>query len=323
MNIGIIGTGWIAEKTAETIGKMSAAGEDVTLLAAASRDLLTAEKFAARNGALRAYGGYDRLYADDEIDLVYVATPHNLHYENMTAALNAGRGVLCEKPFTVNAAQARSVLALAAKKELFIAEAMWTRYMPIREKFSLINEIGTPQSLTADLAYANAHIRRMYDLELAGGALLDLGVYAINFAVMAFGDDIAEIKAECEKFPTGADMSDDITLTYRGGKTARLTASFKETRDSYGVIKGTDGELVFKNINNFEWVELRGKNGVTRYERPEQFTGYEYQIRACGYAIKNGLTEPREFKHAEIIRVMEITDGIRGQFGLKYPCESL
>jgi len=317
MNVGIIGTGWIAEKTAATIAGMAENGEDVKLLAVASRKTETAQDFAARYGVSRAYGSYAELCADAEVDLVYIATPHNLHCGNMIAALKAGRNVLCEKPFTVNAREAREVIDLAHKNGLFLAEAMWTRYMPLREKFSLISEIGEVKSLEADLSYANAHMRRMYDLDLAGGALLDLGVYAVNFAIMAFGDDIVDIKATCEKFASGADLSDDITLTYRDGKTARLKASVAEYKESYGVIKGADGELVFKNINNFEWVELNGK----RYERPEQITGYEYQIRACAGAIKRGLRDPDEFKHGEIIRVMEIMDEIRGLWGLKYPCE--
>jgi len=316
MNVGIIGTGWIAEKAAETINAMPPS-ENIRLLAVASRSLATAQGFSARFGISRAYEGYDALCADKDVDLVYVATPHNLHYENMTAALNAGRNVLCEKPFTVNAQQTRSVTELARTNRLFLAEAMWTRYMPLREKFSLLSELGRIKSLEADLSYANAHMRRMYDLDLAGGALLDLGVYAVNFAVTAFGSDIADIKATCERFPSGADLSDDITLIYRDGKTARLTASLAEYKDSYGVIKGEAGELVFKNINNYEWVEHNGK----RYERPKQLTGNEYQFYACKNAIERGLQETPEFGHGEIIRVMEIMDEIRGLWGLKYPCE--
>jgi len=316
MNVGIIGTGWIAEKAAQTINAMPVS-ENIKLLAVASRSLATARDFAARFGVSRAYGGYDALCADKDVDLVYIATPHNLHYGNMMTALSAGRNVLCEKPFTVNAKQAREAVTLARKNKLFLAEAMWTRYMPLREKFSLMSELGEIRSLEADLSYANAHMRRMYDLDLAGGALLDLGVYAVNFAVTAFGGDIVDIKASCEKFPSGADMSDDITLTYRDGKTAHLTASVAEHRDSYGVIKGANGELVFKNINNYEWVECNGK----RYDRPEQITGYEYQFYACESAIKRGLCEPPEFGHGEIIRVMEIMDEIRELWGLKYPCE--
>jgi len=315
MNVGIIGTGWIAEKMAVTLAGMS----ENKLLAVGSRSPETARDFAERFGVSRAYGNYTELCADSDLDLVYIATPHSFHRENIIAALNAGRNVLCEKPFTVNAAEAREACALAEKKGLMLAEAMWTRYMPLREKFALVPKLGKPLSLTADLAYPNAHIRRMYDLDLAGGALLDLGVYAINFAIMALGDDISEIRAKCEKFTSGADVSDEIELIYKDGSTAKLTASLSEGRDSYGIIEGSGGRLVFKNINNFEWVEFNGE----RFDRPEQITGYEYQVRACAEAIRRGLTEPVEFRHAEIIKVMEIMDEIRRQWNLYYPCENI
>jgi len=320
MNIGILGTGWIAEKMAITINGIN----ECKLYAVGSRTQETADKFAERFGVAKAYASYEELCSDNEIDLVYIATPHNYHYENMLMALNAGRNVLCEKPFTINAKQAREVIELAREKNLFIAEAIWTRYLPLRDKFKHIhdNSIGTPLSLEANLSYPNENIQRMYDPDLAGGALLDLGVYPINFAIMAFGEDIKEIQSSCDFFETGVDKSNIIKFTYADGKTAVLTSSVAEDGDKNAVITGTNGTLHFKYINNYEWVELHNSSGITRYEKEPQITGYEYQVIACINAIKQGLKETPEMTHNEIIRVMEIMDEIRGQWGLVYPCET-
>ncbi|MDR0197212.1 MAG: Gfo/Idh/MocA family oxidoreductase [Oscillospiraceae bacterium] len=322
MNAGIIGTGWIAEKMAYTLNEMSK-DEDVRLAAVASRAKETADEFARRFGVPKAYASYEELCADESVDLVYIATPHAFHYGNMLTALGAGRNVLCEKSFTVNAAQARAAVDSAAGKGLFIAEAIWTRYLPLREKFSLLAEgaIGTPLSLDAEIAYPNAGIKRMYEPGLAGGALLDLGVYAVNFALMAFGSDISEIKSSCDFFSTGVDRENEITFVYADGKTARLVSSLARQGDNMGIITGTEGRLVFKNINNYEWVEIHDKRGVTRLPRPKQITGYEYQVRSCARALGRGAKECEEMPRREIIRVMEIMDEIRGQWGLKYPGE--
>ncbi|MDR0223010.1 MAG: Gfo/Idh/MocA family oxidoreductase [Oscillospiraceae bacterium] len=321
-NIGIVGTGWIAEKMALTVNEMSKS-ENVRLAAVGSRRGETAAEFAERFGVPKACASYGELCADGGLDLVYIATPHAFHYENMLLALNAGKNVLCEKPFTVNAKQARSVIGLAAEKDLFIAEAIWTRYLPLREKFSLISggAIGKPLSLTAELSYPNAGIKRMYDLDLAGGALLDLGVYPINFALAAFGSDIVKIESKRELFPTGADRENEIVFTYADGKTAKLESSLSKQGDNKGIITGTGGRLIFENINNYERAELHDGRGVTRFERPPQITGYEYQVRACAEAIGRGGKECREMPRSEIIRVMEIMDEIRGQWGLVYPFE--
>ena len=320
MNIGILGTGWIAEKMSDTVNIMSE-NEDVKLLAVGSRTAESAQAFAGKYNIHRHYASYEELCGDSEIDLVYIATPHRFHAENMLTALNAGRNVLCEKPFTVNASEARKVIDLALRKQLFVGEAMWTRFLPLREKFDLVEQIQ-PISLTANIGYEISHVKRLYDLELAGGALLDLGVYAINFALMAFGNDVAKTESSCEYFPSGADISNEITLTFSDGRIANLISTSREQTDLMGVITGTAGKLTFNNINNYESVILTDNFGEkTVWRQPEQISGFEYQVRACADAIRQKSCEPQEMPHSETIKVMEVMDEIRRQCGIVYPFE--
>ncbi|MCL1867053.1 MAG: Gfo/Idh/MocA family oxidoreductase [Oscillospiraceae bacterium] len=320
MNIGILGTGWIAKKMADTVNTMSK-NEDVKLMAVGSRTAESARAFSEKHVIPRHYASYEELCKDSNTDLIYVATPHRFHAENMLMALNADRNVLCEKPFTVNANEARKVIDLAVQKKLFVGEAMWTRFLPLREKFDLVEQIQ-PVSLTANIGYEISRVQRLYDLELAGGALLDLGVYAINFALMAFGNDVAKIESRCEYFQSGADISNEIKLTFSDGKIANLISTAHEQTDLMGVVTGNAGKLTFKNINNYEWVSLINEFGEeTVWQRPEQISGFEYQVRACADAIKQKSCEPCEMPHSEILKVMEIMDEVRRQCKIVYPFE--
>jgi predicted dehydrogenase len=320
MNIGILGTGWIAKKMADTVNTMSK-NEDVKLMAVGSRTAESARAFSEKHVIPRHYASYEELCKDSDTDLIYVATPHRFHAENMLMALNADRNVLCEKPFTVNANEARKVIDLAVQKKLFVGEAMWTRFLPLREKFDLVEQIQ-PVSLTANIGYEISRVQRLYDLELAGGALLDLGVYAINFALMAFGNDVEKIEASCEYFTSGADISNEITLTFSDGKTAKLMSTAREQPDLMGIITGEKGKMIFKNINNYEWVKLVNQSGEESIcEQSTQISGFEYQVRACVNAIKQNFCEPQEMPHSETLKVMEIMDEIRRQCKIVYPFE--
>jgi predicted dehydrogenase len=327
MKVGILGAGGIAAKMAHTLNAMNANGEDVTCLAVGSRSLDKAQAFAEKFGIAKAYGSYEDLVADGEIDLIYVATPHSHHYEHGMLALNAGRNILVEKAFTGNAKQARALLNCAAEKGLLAAEAIWTRYMPSRKMLTdLINggAIGNVTELSANLAYKNEHLSdRMHKPELAGGALLDLGVYVINFALMAFGDDVGNISADAELMASGVDRFEHIHLTFADGKKAELFASLAENSDRKGIIKGDKGWIEFENVNCCEWIEVHGSDGdsntVTDYPVPQMITGFEYQVRACAKAIAEGKTEVPDMPHAEILRVMEMMDEIRRQIGVVYP----
>jgi len=321
MKIGILGAGLIARKMAETVNGM----DGVFLGAVASRDEAKARAFADEFSAEKYYGSYEELAADEDIDLIYVATPHSHHYEHARLCLSAGRNVLCEKAFTANYKQAKELIDLAESKGLYIGEAIWTRYLPMRFTLDEIIEsgvIGEISSLTANLGYSIAHVERLRKPELAGGALLDLGVYTINFALMAFGSDIAGITSSCSKNEYGVDTHNTVILDYTDGRTAILHSNMNSNTDLKGIIYGSKGRIEFENINNCEGINVLLNDGtVTRYETPKQITGFEYEVEASLEAIRQGKTECEQMPHSEILRVMKIMDNLRAEWGIKYPFE--
>lgn len=322
-NVGIMGSGNIAGIMAGTINKM----KNVRVYAVASRQQVHADVFAGKYGCKKAYGSYADLAADKKVDLIYVATPHSEHYENVKMCLEAGKPVLCEKAFTLNAAQAEELVRIAAEHKVFLAEAMWTRYMPmlttIREVIGS-GIIGEPKTLTANLGYVISSKERLTNLALGGGALLDVGVYTINFALMIFGHNISKIASCCTFTETGVDEQNAICLQYYDGKVANLNSSMVSLSDRQGIIYGTKGFAVVENINNFESIAVYDKQykKVASYKCPKQISGYEYEVAACIEAIKCGQIECAQMPHSETLRVMRIMDEIRSQWGMKYPCEA-
>jgi predicted dehydrogenase len=322
MKFAILGAGSIAEKMAGTVSKM----DGVDAYAVGSRDLSKAERLVKNFGFKKAYGSYAELLSDGEIDLVYVATPHSLHFEHVNLCIEYGRNVLCEKAFMVNAQQARAVMQAAKERNLLLAEAIWTRYMPSRGIVTEIIDsgaIGKPAILSANLGYSLGHVNRMVKPELAGGALLDLGVYTLNFASMFFGDDVEKVTSSCVKSDSGVDLRNSITLTYKDGKMAVLYSDMMCVSDRQGVISGDKGHVVLKNINNIEEISLYDAcyNLVKKYPVPKQITGYEYEVEACREAVYKGWTECPQMPHSEILFIMETMDAIRQSWALKYPFE--
>ena len=325
INIAILGAGGIAAKMAKTLNGMKENGERFTCCAIAARDLDRAETFAQMHGFLKSYGSYEDMLSDPDVNLVYIATPHSHHYEHIKMCLNHGKHVLCEKAFTVNARQAEEVLTLARGKGLLLAEAIWTRYMPMRQMINEIlasGEIGTPCMLTANLCYKINHKERLIRPELAGGALLDVGIYPLNFAVMVFGNDIVKVDSSVQMTETGVDAQDSITLHFADGKMAVLNASINGIGDRRGVICGENGFLEITNVNNPQMITVyKDYKTVKQIPCPEQVSGDKYEVLSCLDAIENGKLECPEMTHEEIIWMMKLMDQIRSQWGLVYPCE--
>ena len=324
MNIAIIGAGNIAGNMARTLRGMKARGQDVELYAVASRELAKAQAFAEAEGFQKAYGSYEEMLKDDGIDLVYVATPHSHHAEHMKLCLEHGRAILCEKAFTGNARQAEKVLALAKEKGIFVAEAIWTRYMPWRQMvLELLDSgiIGEPKVLTGNLAYSMENKERVYKPELAGGALLDLGVYTLNFASMIFGDDVERMESTVQMMPSGVDLTENISLYYRDGRSAHVVSSAAARMDRRGLVSGTEGYLTVNNVNNPTVIEVFDSNDqlLKHVEVPEQITGFEYQVEACMKALAEGKLECDEMPHSEILYIMRQMDALRAQWGMVYP----
>lgn len=318
--VAIIGAGHIAEKMAITLSSMSG----VEKYAVASRSLDKAGQFAEKFGFTKAYGSYSDLVNDSNVDLIYVATPHSMHYKHAKMCLEKGIPVLCEKAFTANAEQARKLIALSKERNVFIAEAIWTRYMPLSMKIKELLEggvIGVPHTITANLCYPISDKERLIKPELAGGALLDIGVYLLNFAAMYFGTNIEKIISHCTKTETGVDAQDTITMFFDKERMAVLNCSIYAQSDRNAVISGDNGFMVIENINNPECIKIYNSEYklVQEIKAPKQITGFEYEVEASIDAIRSGKTETEFMPHAETLRIMEQMDWLRQEWGIVYP----
>ena len=319
MKIGILGAG----KISRSVVPAMIALEEIECWAVASRSLEKAREFAEQYGFRKAYGSYEEMLCDPEVELVYVATPHSHHFEHMMLCLEHGKGVLCEKAFTMNADQARKIQEYAAERGLFAAEAIWPRYMPSRKLIDDViasGVIGKVNTLTANLSYVIHEVPRIYRPELAGGALLDIGVYGINFALMHFGTDIARVESSVRMTDTGVDAMETITIFYKDGRMAVLTHSIYARSDRKGIIHGDKGYMVVENINNPQSLSVFDTEDklIARYDVPEQINGYEYQFAECARALAEGRTESWSMPLADSVYMMEFMDSLRKQWGMVY-----
>ena len=322
MRVGIIGTGWIAEKAAITLAGLT----ECEAYAVGSRSQEKADAFAAKWNIPKAYGSYAALIADADVDLVYVGTPHSHHYDVTREAILAGKPCLVEKAFMANHRQASDIVRLAREHQVFLAEAIWTRYQPVVATVRQLiadGRIGTPRLVTATLGYSMGDKPRIMRPDLCGGALLDLGVYALNFVRMFFGADIVSIDGHCVKSQTGMDLTNSITLVLSDGMLCNLQSSAQCVGDNIGVIAGTEGNLIIDNINNPQQITVNGpdRTYVETIRVPQQITGYEYQFLACRQCLKEGRLEPREMPLDETLYVMQLMDQLRRQWGVRYPMD--
>ena len=322
LRVGIIGTGWIAEKAAITLNGLT----ECEAYAVGSRTLEKAEAFANKWHIAKAYGSYSELIADPDVDLIYIGTPHSHHYDVTREALLADKPCLVEKAFMANARQTQEILTIAHERRVFLAEAIWTRYQPavdIVQNLVSSGRIGTPRLVTATLGYSMGDKPRIMRPDLCGGALLDLGVYALNFVRMFFPSNIINIESQCVKSKTGMDLTNAITLVLEDGMLCNLQSSAACVGDNIGVIAGTEGNLIIDNINNPQKITVNGPNRtyIDTIHVPQQITGYEYQFLACREALMEGLLEPREMPHDETLYIMQIMDSLRQKWGVHYPMD--
>ncbi|MDE6318655.1 MAG: Gfo/Idh/MocA family oxidoreductase, partial [Lachnospiraceae bacterium] len=232
--------------------------------------------------------------------------------------------VLCEKSFTVNAAQAEEIFRIAEKKKLLVTEAIWTRYMPSRK---IINDllaekvIGEVKKLTANLNYPLCDKERIVKPELAGGALLDVGIYPLNFAYMHFGDGVDKILSAAQLTDAGVDGENGVFLLYQDGRMAVLNSGIHGKSDSQGVFYGSAGCMIVENINNPEAIKIydKDRNLLREIKVPEQISGYEYEIAETIACIQEGKLECPSMPHIETIKMMRVMDALREEWGVRYP----
>jgi len=320
---GILGAGGIANAF---VSDLLATGQRVSAVGSRSRS--SADLFASKYGIASAHASYEALCSDPQVDAVYVATPHPFHAANALMALEAGKHVLVEKPFTMNAREARQVIALAESKGLVALEAMWTRWLPhmvrIREIVTA-GRLGAIRALIADhtqkLPMDPSH--RVNAPELGGGALLDLGIYPISFAWDLFGKPTS-IMASSHPTATGVDEATTVILGYEGGLRAITHSALDCRGPNTAVIIGTEARIEIDPVwyTATSFTLHGGDHGVVeRFEHPLTTRGMEYQAQELERLVNEGRTSGEILPAEETVRIMECLDEVRRQIGLKYPGE--
>jgi predicted dehydrogenase len=324
VRFGVIGAGKIAQTFSTAVQKMGG-----QLYAIASRDLNKAIEYKHQYGYEKAYGSYELMLQDPLVDCVYIATPHGLHAEHMMLALDHGKHVLCEKSFTLNTKQAKKVFEKAKSKNLFVMEAMWTKYLPVMiETKRLIQTglIGDIKSLDVSFGFDAEHRRgsRLFDPAMGGGALLDIGVYVITCATYFLGLP-QKVQSTVELDPTnGFDLKEDIHFQYLHAQ-ADLKCSLLQKLDNIARIQGTKGSVEIIDFWKAEHAIFYNlKHEIIHEVRiPHVINGFEYQIKGVISSIENHLLESPIITHQSTLDVMHLMDTLRQSWGLTFPNETL
>lgn len=325
MNWGIIATGNIAEKFAKTINAMST--ENQKLFAVGSRDLARAEEFAQKFGAERAYGTYEELARDPQIDAVYVATPNNLHFENTMLCLNAGKNVLCEKPFTVCAKDCEELYRAADEKSLFVMEGFWIRFLPLYSELLKIiksKKYGELRHARCEYGFIAKGKRRerKFLSELGGGALLDIGIYCLGFLYMIMGEEPKSFNTEVRFNEYGTDEYSVVQLVYPSGKTANCLQTIGLNIERRAALYFDGASIYLPDFQGAYSMTVKPVEGDEyTLDFPPDINGFEYEIREVTNCIKQGKTHSDILKPEDNIAVLRLMDSIRNRWGLKFNCE--
>lgn len=321
---GILATGTIAHKFCEGLKHLG----DAEIVAVASRTPEKAQAFREKYGIRRAYGSYEDLVKDPEVDIVYIATPHPFHFDAAMLCLRAGKPVLCEKPITLNAREAEALIAYAREKRLFLMEAMWTRYLPaivkVREWLGS-GLIGEVRFLKADFGYRCAWDPqgRLLNPALGGGALLDVGIYPVSFASMVFGMQPQTIKSLAHIGETRVDEQFAALFGYEGGKLAALSGALRTDFVNDAVIMGTKGRIHIPDFFFAKTATLHLDSGKEEVFGPEfEGNGYQYEAAEAIRCLREGRLESSVMPLDETLAIMRTMDAIRSQWGLRYPGEN-
>lgn len=320
---GILGTGGIARAFA--LGLKHAPG--AVLAAVGSRTQESAERFARELGIAKAYASYEALAASGDVDIIYIGTPHPMHAENALLALGGGKAVLCEKPFTMNRREAGEVVALARARNLFLMEAMWTRFMPALAEVKRImasGEIGTVTQVHADFGFSATQDpeHRINKRELGGGALLDLGIYPLSIASALLGK-VESVRAQAIMSETGVDATTAFTMIHEGGTLSICSCSMRARSASELVVSGTGGSIRMHRMFHLAdriTVDLRDGSSRT-IPTPWLGNGYTHEAIEAGRCLRAGLIEHPLMTHEDTLALMGLLDEIRGQIGLRYPSD--
>jgi len=328
---GIMGVGNISRQFADSLVCM----EDAEITAVGSRSTGRAAEFAAGYGIKRSYGSYAEFLKDPEVDIVYVATHHPAHYECALMSLKAGKAVLCEKSFTVNAAQTEVLVRTARESGIFLMEAMWMRYLPnivkVREVIAS-GVIGEIRMVKADFGFRIdwAPESRLLDPVSGGGALLDVGIYPVSFASMVFGPSPEKIVSMAHLGLTGVDEQFSAIFSYEGGRLAVLTGAVRTDLPNEARVIGTEGYIRIPDFWCSQKFELcmkekgsMGKFRTEHFANPFTSTGYVHEAEEAMRCMREGRTESDIMPLDESLKIMKILDTLRAQWGLRYPSDKI
>jgi predicted dehydrogenase len=316
---GILATGGIARSFVADLRLLP----DAEVVAVGSRSAESAQRFAVENGIPRAHGSWQALAEDPDVDIVYVATPHSAHHAAAMTCLRAGKATLTEKPFTVDAAQAAELIAVARAGKTFLMEAMWTRFIPaIIEAKRLVEAgaIGRPTSVDAEFSLLAPADRthRLWVRKLGGGALLDLGVYPVSLAHLFLGPP-DEVTARASLTPEGIDQNTAVILGYRDGGLATLTCSLIGSSPRSATIAGTEGHIAMPHrFHRPRSFTLHRDGQKTKVHLPFDGRGFHFEAAAAQRCLRAGLIESPRLTHADSLAVMSTLDTVRAQIGVSY-----
>ena len=320
---GILGAGRIARKFASDLKLVN----DAQLVAVGSRSMESAEEFAAEFPLQYKHDSYEALAANENVDVIYIATPHNLHHENTLLCLQHNKAVLCEKPFAMNVHQTKEMIALAKEKNIFLMEALWTKFLPHYNKLqSLLKEkkLGEVRSVLINFGFrpSKPAPARMYDPALGGGTIMDIGIYNVFMAMSVLGKpDVVE--ASMTPAATGVDEQCAILFKYKNGALAQLFSTFSSDLATEADISGTEGRIrltsrFYAPSSTIEFYADRiDSKEVIEVEKEDGF-GYQYEARHVTECLQKGLTESPVVKFEDTIELMEMLDKIRSIAGVRY-----
>lgn len=317
---GILGPGRIAHKFVQDLLTLP----DAQLYAVASSSQERADEFAQQYGIPHAFGAYEDLLTLPDLDIVYVATPHVKHYENVLMLLNGGIGVLGEKPFAMNGEQVREMVETARSKQVFLMEALWSRFMPgIRHALELAQSgaIGKVVSVKADFGFRAPFLpdKRLFNKELGGGSLLDIGIYPLFLSYLFLGKPTS-IKASATFGSTDVDEQCGMVLTYADGQLAFLDSTLLAKTDCIGVIQGETGQIrIHSRFHETTAVTLQpDEQEPTTFTFDRQTHGYDYEAQHVMQCLAEGRTESPLWSLDDSLNLMELLDGVRAEAGIKY-----
>lgn len=321
---GIIGAGRISSKFATALNSL-----DTTEIGAiASRDLDRAKIFAENFNIEKAYASYEELAKDPEIDVIYIGTPHTEHKNNAALCIRNGKAVLCEKPFTLNQQDTKYLIDLAKEHNAFLMEAMWTKFLPttkVVKKWIQDKVIGDVQYINISFGFNNEFdpSSRLFNLELAGGALLDVGIYPITYAIHIMNGLPDKITSNAYLGKSGVDEINVITMSYKEGVIADISSAVTVNTGNDAVIIGSKGKIVVPNFWMAESAEVYDNNGnlIDAFLHPFTANGYIYEIEEVNNCLREGKKESDILPLQDTLDIIKIMDGVRAEWGLVYPQE--